>query len=359
MKIAIVFGTRPEIIKLAPLYLKAKEMGIDTQFICTGQHREMVDMMKGIFGIDADYDMDVMVQNQTPNMVAAKVISQFESYAKTQAFDYVLVQGDTTTAMATAIAAFNMGLKIGHVEAGLRSGSLRDPFPEEMNRRVIDQVSDLLFAPTERAVKQLISEGFEMERIRLTGNTVIDAQKYVMEHFDLAKIRTSIVDHEDYFLVTLHRRENIGNRMSNILRAMRRFAEREKIKIVFPVHKNPKVRNIVYDELGDCRFSELIEPVDYVTLTALLEGARFVATDSGGIQEEAPTFKKFVVVCRETTERPELIENGFGVLAGTSEDSVFENLCKALDTQMPDKPNPFGDGRASERILESLLSAVK
>lgn len=356
MKIAIVFGTRPEIIKLAPLYLKAKEMGVNAQFICTGQHREMVDMMKGIFGIEADYDMNVMVQNQTPNMVAAKVIYQFETYAKDEAFNWVLIQGDTTTAMAAAIAAFNMGLKVGHVEAGLRSGNLYDPFPEEMNRRVIDQVSELLFAPTEKAVNQLLSEGFTRERIRLTGNTVIDAQYYVMAHFDLDKIRRSIAGDGDYFLVTLHRRENIGPRMKNILRAMRRFAEREKIGIVFPVHKNPKVRDIVYNELGDCRYSKLIEPVDYVTLTALLQGARFVATDSGGIQEEAPTFRKFVVVCRETTERPELIEHGFGVLAGTTEESVFENLNRALHVEVPNKPNPFGDGKASERILKNLLN---
>jgi len=254
--------------------------------------------MKSVFNVDADYDMNIMTQNQTLNDVASRVIAEFQKYASNKNFDWVLVQGDTTTAMASAIAAFNMGIKVGHIEAGLRSGNLYDPFPEEMNRRVIDQLSELMFAPTQRARQTLLNEGFEDERIIVTGNTVVDAQMYVLEHFDLSGIRKRIVENDNYFLVTLHRRENIGERMHNVLRAMREFSQETGLEIVFPVHKNPRVRQIVAEELGNFKLARLIEPVDYVTSTALIQGARFVATDSGGIQEEAPTFKKLVVVCR-------------------------------------------------------------
>ncbi len=354
-RVALIFGTRPEIIKVAPVYLKAKEMGIDVTFVCTGQHREMVDMMKSVFNVDADYDMNIMTQNQTLNDVASRVIAEFQKYASNKNFDWVLVQGDTTTAMASAIAAFNMGIKVGHIEAGLRSGNLYDPFPEEMNRRVIDQLSELMFAPTQRARQTLLNEGFEDERIIVTGNTVVDAQMYVLEHFDLSGIRKRIVENDNYFLVTLHRRENIGERMHNVLRAMRKFSQETGLEIVFPVHKNPRVRQIVAEELGDFKLARLIEPVDYVTSTALIQGARFVATDSGGIQEEAPTFKKLVVVCRETTERPEVIDSRFGILAGTSEDGVYDALKMTLEMGAPDLPNPFGDGNASQRILSAIL----
>ncbi len=358
MRIGIVFGTRPEIIKVAPVYLKAKEMkerGIEADFICTGQHREMVDMMKGIFNVEADIDMNIMTANQTLNEVMYKVVRGFGELLRERHYDWIFVQGDTTTAMAAALAAFNRGVKVGHIEAGLRSGNLYDPFPEEMNRRVIDQVSEKMFAPTQRAKETLLKEGFDEKRIIVTGNTVIDAQMYVVNHFDLESVRKKIIDHENYFLVTLHRRENIGQRMRKILRALRKFSEKEGIEIVFPVHKNPKVRDIVYTELDGCKNAHLIEPVDYVELTALLKGARFVATDSGGLQEEAPTFGKFVVVCRKTTERLELIESGFGILAGTEEESVYAALNRAVRFVPGTLKNPFGDGYASERILSSIL----
>jgi len=315
----------------------------------------MVDMMKSVFNVDADYDMNIMMQNQTLNDVASRVIAEFQKYASDKNFDWVLVQGDTTTAMASAIAAFNMGIKVGHIEAGLRSGNLYDPFPEEMNRRVIDQLSELMFAPTQRARQTLLNEGFEDGRIIVTGNTVVDAQTYVLEHFDLSAIRKSIVDNDNYFLVTLHRRENIGERMRNVLRAMRKFSQETGLEIVFPVHKNPKVREIVAEELGNFKLARLIEPVDYVTSTALIQGSRFVATDSGGIQEEAPTFKKLVVVCRETTERPEVIDSHFGILAGTSESGVYDALKMTLEMGAPDLPNPFGDGNTSQRILSAII----
>lgn len=355
MQIGIIFGTRPEIIKVAPVYLKAKEMGISTDFICTGQHREMVDMMKDIFAIDSDYDMNIMTKDQTLNDVTYKVVMEFDKLSKEKHYDWIFVQGDTTTAMATAIAAFNRGIKVGHIEAGLRSGNLYDPFPEEMNRRVIDQVSEKLFAPTKNAKNTLLKENFPEEKIIITGNTVIDAQMYVMNKFDLESIRKKIINHTNYFVVTLHRRENIGQRMRNILRAIRKFSEEQNIEFVFPVHKNPKVREIVYSELENCKGAHLIEPVNYVEMTSLIKDSLFVASDSGGLQEEAPTFKKFVVVCRETTERPEVIESGFGVLAGTTQEEVYKNLKLALEFKPEDRENPFGDGKASERILKSIL----
>ncbi|MGB9614496.1 MAG: non-hydrolyzing UDP-N-acetylglucosamine 2-epimerase, partial [Fervidobacterium sp.] len=355
MRVGIVFGTRPEIIKMAPVYLKAKELGIDADFICTGQHREMVDMMKEVFNIEVDYDMNIMTHNQTLNNVTYKVVMKFEKLASERKYDWILVQGDTTTAMAAAIAAFNKSIKVGHVEAGLRSGTLYDPFPEEMNRRVIDQVSEKLFAPTKFAMNTLLKENFPQSRILVTGNTVIDAQMYVINKFDLESVRRKFINHTNYFVVTLHRRENIGEKMRNVLAAIKQFAQEEKIDFVFPVHKNPKVREIVYSELNDCKYAKLIEPVNYIVMTALLKDALFLASDSGGLQEEAPTFKKFVVVCRETTERPEVIESGFGVLAGTTTQKVLESLKKALEFKSEGRENPFGDGKASERILMSIL----
>lgn len=356
VRIGIIYGTRPEIIKVAPVYLKAKELGINAELICTGQHREMVDMMKDIFCVDPEYDMNIMTHNQTLNEITYKVIVEFEKLLKIRQYEWILVQGDTTTAMAAAVAAFNSGIKVGHIEAGLRSGNLYDPFPEEMNRRVIDQVSSKLFAPTEYARTTLLRENFKADQISVTGNTVIDAQMYILNKFDLEGIRKKIIEHTNYFVVTLHRRENTGERMINVLKALRRFAEVEKIELVFPVHKNPNVRKIVHSELSNCKYARLIEPVNYLEMTALIKDCKFVATDSGGLQEEAPTFKKFVVVCRQTTERPEVIYSGYGVLAGTEEEEVFKNLKKALTFTPGNTPNPFGDGNASKRILDQLVN---
>ncbi len=358
-KVGIVYGTRPEVIKVAPIYFAGKGKDIEIKMICSGQHREMVDIMTDVFKIQNDYDLNIMTAGQTLNEILSRVVTRLEEILKKDKLDWILVQGDTTTAMAASLCAFNLGIKVGHIEAGLRSGNLYDPFPEEMNRRVISEVSELMFAPTKRAYENLKKEGFSEERILITGNTVIDAQKYICENFDLETIRKKYIDSSEYILVTLHRRENIGRRMENILRALKRFSIESGLKILFPVHKNPKVREIVYSVLGDCKNAVLIEPVDYITLTSFLQGCRFVATDSGGIQEEAPTFDKFVTVCRETTERPELIEAGLGVLAGTMEESVYNNLKLALEKKLENVVNPFGDGKAGQRIVEALINYSK
>ncbi|ACJ75396.1 UDP-N-acetylglucosamine 2-epimerase [Thermosipho africanus TCF52B] len=354
MKLAIVCGTRPEVIKVAPVYLKAKEMGIDVKLIATAQHRQMMDVMLNVFSIKPDYDLDVMRENQTLNLISSRIFSRIDEIFEREKFEWLFVQGDTTTAMTSAIAAFNRGIKVGHIEAGLRSNNLKDPFPEEMNRRVIDQVSDLMFAPTKKAYENLKKEGYEDERIKITGNTVVDALYYVKNRFELEKIRKSLVDVKEYVLVTLHRRENWGEKMKKILRGIKRFSVEKDIPIVFPVHLNPKVRKVVNQELGDFKNAKLLDPVGYVEFLSLLSGAKIVASDSGGIQEEAPSFGKFVVVCRNTTERPELIESGYGVLAGTEEESVYKSLIEGLDRKLA-VDNPFGDGKASEKILSAVI----
>ncbi|MBO8161405.1 MAG: UDP-N-acetylglucosamine 2-epimerase (non-hydrolyzing) [Thermosipho sp. (in: Bacteria)] len=355
MKLGIVFGTRPEVIKVAPVYLKAKELGVDVVAIATAQHRQMMDMMLDVFGMKPDYDMDIMTENQSLNGVAAKVLVKLEEIIKKENLDWIFVQGDTTTAMAGALAAFHMGVKVGHIEAGLRSGNLRDPFPEEMNRRVIDQVSDLMFAPTINARKNLLKEGFEKERIIVTGNTVVDALLYVQEKFDLDAIRKKYVAEEGYVLVTLHRRENWGEKMEEILSGIRKFSEEYDIPIVFPVHLNPRVRKTVKKVLEGYEKAILLEPVGYITFLSLLKGARIIASDSGGIQEEAPSFGKFVIVCRNTTERPELIDSGYGILAGTGQSSVYKSLVKGLEIKIDKSKNPFGDGNAALRILKAVI----
>ena len=351
MRVAIAFGTRPEVIKIAPVYMKLKEE-VETILIATAQHREMMDMMLEVFNMKPDIDMNIMRHDQTPNTVASEVLRRMEEVLKEEKIDVLLVQGDTTTAMASALSAFHLNLKVGHIEAGLRSGNLRDPFPEEMNRRVIDVFSDYDFAPTKRAKENLLKEGVDGGRIFVVGNTVVDALEYIKKNVDLDS--KSPVNSENFILVTMHRRENWGERMERALSGLRRFSEETRIEIVFPVHRNPRVREVAKKVLGDYERAKLLEPVNYIEFLALLKRCAFVMTDSGGIQEEAPSFGKFVVVARETTERPELIESGWGILAGTSEEGVYNALKRAL-REKPTGRNPFGDRRASYRISRILL----
>ncbi len=356
IKVAIAFGTRPEVIKIAPVYKELIKNGIEAYLIATAQHRDMMDMMLEVFDLKPDVDMNIMTHNQTPNMVASKVFDKMEKVLKEISPDVLLVQGDTTTAMTSTIVSFHMGIRVGHIEAGLRSGNLYDPFPEEMNRRVIGVVSEYNFAPTKRAYENLKKEGIDEERLYLTGNTVVDAIHYIKESQDLESLRNKIVKSDRYILVTLHRRENQGEKMRNILKGLKRFSEDFNMEIVFPVHKSPNVRKVVYEVLEDYERAKLLEPVNYIEFLSLLDGAEYVLTDSGGIQEEAPSFGKFVVVARNTTERPELIESGWGILAGTKEDSIYNSLKKIheMSKNLYDKRNPFGDGKASERIVKIL-----
>jgi UDP-N-acetylglucosamine 2-epimerase (non-hydrolysing) len=345
-----VFGTRPEVIKIAPVYLYFKKTGEKVLSVATAQHREMMDMMVDVFKMQPDYDLNIMSHNQSLNRIVALIMEKLEPIFIKEKPDIVFVQGDTTTAFTSALCAFHLSIPVAHIEAGLRSGNLFDPFPEELNRKLIDVTSSYMFAPTKRAMQNLLSEGIEKKRIFVVGNTVVDALQLIKRKLDLTLLRKDIVNFDKYILLTLHRRENIGERMRSILRAVASFAKENKIEVIFPVHKNPKVREIVNQEVGSCENFRLIEPVDYFHFLSLLDGAKFVVTDSGGIQEEAPSFGKFVVVTRETTERPELIESNMGILAGTCYEKVYAALAKANGITLNDIANPFGDGKASQRI---------
>lgn len=359
MKFCFVVGTRPEVIKVAPVYKFFLKMGEEAFVIATAQHRELMDMMLDVFEMKAKYDLNVMTHDQTLDDVVASIMQRLPKILKSERPDILLVQGDTTTALACALCAFHWRIPVAHIEAGLRSHELYDPFPEEMNRRVIDVVSRYLFAPTVRAKENLTREGIEENRIHVVGNTVVDALNTIREKFDLPEIRSRIIPFERYILLTLHRRENIGERMVSILSGVRNFAREYDVRVVLPVHKNPKVRQIIFETVGKDEHFFLMEPVDYVTFLALLEGCWFVVTDSGGVQEEAPSFGKFVVVARRTTERPELIESGFGLLAGTDEESIHRAMVSAIKAQLNSAENPFGDGRTSERIWKILRGVTE
>ncbi|AEH50610.1 non-hydrolyzing UDP-N-acetylglucosamine 2-epimerase [Pseudothermotoga thermarum] len=359
MKVAFVFGTRPEVIKVAPVYLHFKKMNENALVIATAQHREMMDMMTRVFKITPDYDMNIMVQNQSLNYVVSRVVTELEQILEKEKPDLVFVQGDTTTAFASALCAFHLSIPVAHIEAGLRTHNLYDPFPEELNRRLIDIMAEYLFAPTAVAKENLTKEGIEESRIYVVGNTVIDALEIIKNSVDLEKLRKELIDEVEYFLITLHRRENIGERMRSILKGIKRFVEESGLKAVFPVHKNPKVREIVKQELDGQPNFVLLEPVDYTHFLALLDGAKFIITDSGGIQEEAPSFGKFVVVARETTERPELVQHGLGILAGTCELSIYKALKEACSKKLEKVSNPFGDGKASQRIYEIVKQKLQ
>ncbi|WP_041081655.1 non-hydrolyzing UDP-N-acetylglucosamine 2-epimerase [Thermotoga profunda] len=358
MKSCFVFGTRPEVIKTAPVYLYFKNLGEEVILIATAQHREMMDMMIKVFNIKPDYDLDVMTQNQSLNMIVSRVMERIEPILMKERPDIVFVQGDTTTALSACLAAFHLSIPVAHIEAGLRSGDLYDPFPEELNRRLIDVSCRYLFAPTKRAKENLLREGLDENRIFIVGNTVIDALELIRKKINMVSLRKELIDSDYYILMTLHRRENIGEKMRSILRATADFAQKNDIRVVFPVHKNPNVRQIVDEEVGKNPNFILIEPVDYLHFLSLLDGAKFVVTDSGGVQEEAPSFNKFVVVARQTTERPELIEAGLGILAGTSKETVYEAINEANRKNLNSIENPFGDGKSSERIYKIIRGDI-
>lgn len=352
MNYLFVVGTRPEVIKVAPVYKRFKETFDDVFLLATAQHREMMDMMLEVFDIEPDIDMDLMEEGQTLNSFSSKVLSRIDKVLDKMKPDVVFVQGDTTTAFMVALASFHKGIAVAHIEAGLRSHDLKDPFPEEMNRKLIDNLSEYLFAPTKTSFENLVREGISKSRIHLVGNTVVDALEIIRGKYDLSEVREGVLGNNfEYVLVTLHRRESWGEPMKRILKAIKRFMEETKIRIVFPVHRNPKVRRVVHDILGETQ-AVLLEPVDYVTFLSLIEGSKFILTDSGGVQEEAPSFGKFVVVARDRTERPELIDNGLGILAGKEEEGVYRGMIDALDRKIARSVNPFGDGRASERIRD-------
>jgi UDP-N-acetylglucosamine 2-epimerase (non-hydrolysing) len=353
MKLLVVVGTRPEAIKMAPVVRRLRrEPGAEVVLCATAQHREMLDQALRLFDLAPDIDLDLMRPDQTPNALASRVFAAMDAVLAAEAPDWLLVQGDTTTAMAAAIAAFHRRVRVGHVEAGLRTGDFLHPFPEEMNRRVVDLVSEANFAPTRRAARALSAEEVPDSKIFLTGNTVVDALR------DIAGRERDIAE-EDLVLITAHRRESFGEPLERIVRAIGRLAATfPATRFVHVIHPNPNVRDVVRRNEGRPNVA-LVEPLDYLDLVRLMRRARLILTDSGGIQEEAPTFGKPVLVLREKTERPEGIEAGLARLVGTDEDTIFGEAHRLLSDgaarrAMGGAANPYGDGRASDRIADIL-----
>jgi UDP-N-acetylglucosamine 2-epimerase (non-hydrolysing) len=354
LKILFVFGTRPEAIKLAPVVRCLREdPRFETRVVVTAQHRAMLDQVLAAFSIEPDHDLNVMMPGQTLTESTSRILAALEPVLDRERPDCVVVQGDTTTTFCGALAAFYKGIPVAHVEAGLRTGDLRQPFPEEMNRVLTTRLAAVHFAATESAAENLRREGVDSGNIFVTGNTGIDAVLSVLGTLPpFAPGNTTI-------LVTAHRRESFGQGFLGICRALRRLAER--VEIIYPVHPNPNVQAVVNEHLRGVPNIKLIEPVDYVAFVDLMRRATILLTDSGGVQEEGPSLGKPVVVMREKTERPEAVEAGTARLVGTDEDSIVAEVFRLLDD--PEEyarrariHNPYGDGQASARIRDALAA---
>ena len=366
IKVMTVFGTRPEAIKMAPIVLELQKHPdtITPDIAVTAQHREMLDQVLNLFHIVPDHDLDIMAQGQTLFDITSKAMLGLDQVLTDEKPDIVLVHGDTTTTFAGALASYYHQTMVGHVEAGLRTHNKYSPFPEEMNRKLTGCIADLDFAPTETSEQNLLSESVAAERIFVTGNTVIDALHHtVRDDFQFADEMLQQIDFKNkrVILVTTHRRENLGEPMRHVYKALRRLVEEfADVEIVFPVHKNPKVREVVDAELGGLANVHLIDPLDYEPFANLMHRAYLILTDSGGVQEEAPALGKPVLVLRDTTERPEAVEAGTVKLIGTDSDRVY-NEAKTLLTnkeeygRMAESVNPYGDGKASARIIQAIL----
>ncbi len=368
-KLLFVFGTRPEALKVAPLILKARQDKRFQTFVClTAQHREMVDQVLKLFKIKPDFDLNLMRERQSLGDLTGRVLREIEPVLQKVKPDLVLVQGDTTTAFATALQAFYGKFKVGHIEAGLRSYNKHHPFPEEINRVAISGLADFHFAPTQEASRNLAREGIKKSCIFVTGNTVVDALKQMRprltDKFRLAIPALNLSKTSRMILVTAHRRENFGKPMKNICQALEILCKKfPDIHVVYPVHLNPKVRETVFASIKNIRAISLIPPQDYVRFTSLLAGCYLALTDSGGVQEEAPSFGKPVLVMRETTERPEGVKMGVARLVGTSTEKIVTEVSRllsnpALYKKMATGKNPYGDGKASERILNILAKKL-
>ena len=364
LKVMTIFGTRPEAIKMAPV-VKALEAADDMESIVTvtAQHREMLDQVLHLFSITPDYDLNIMSQGQTLYDVTCKALLGLQGVLKEAKPDVVLVHGDTTTTFVGALAAFYEGIPVGHVEAGLRTGNIYSPFPEEMNRKLTGAIGTYHFAPTSTSESNLLKENINPAHLYVTGNTVIDAlQTTVQTDYTFKEELLNQIDYinNKVILVTTHRRENLGDPMRNVYEAIRDIInEQEDVEVIFPMHRNPKVRNIVQDVLGHMDRVHLIEPLEYEPFANLMARTYLIMTDSGGIQEEAPSLGKPVLVLRDTTERPEAVEAGTVKLVGTDKESVYRTATELIVNKeaylaMSNAVNPYGDGLASERIVQAL-----
>ncbi len=359
-KILTVFGTRPEAIKMCPLILELKKSAELECIVClTGQHRKMLMQVMNIFKIQYDYNLDIMEQNQSLSRITVNVLNKLGEVLETENPDLILVHGDTSTSFAAALAGFYRGIPVGHVEAGLRTYNMYSPYPEEFNRQAVDLVAQLYFAPTEQSRQNLLKEGKDSDKIYVTGNTVIDALSLTVRA-DYQNENLDWCSDSRLILLTAHRRENLGEPMKNMFRAIRQVIEEyEDIKVIYPVHKNPKVRQAAQEILSGIDRIRLIEPLDVVDFHNFMARSYIILTDSGGIQEEAPSLGKPVLVMRDTTERPEGIEAGTLKLVGTTEDVIYREIKKLLVDDkayeaMSNAVNPYGDGHASERIAEAV-----
>ncbi|MDN7146602.1 UDP-N-acetylglucosamine 2-epimerase (non-hydrolyzing) [Liquorilactobacillus mali] len=362
LKVMTVFGTRPEAIKMAPviLELKKQESQFDTVTVVTAQHREMLDQVMVTFNIVPDYDLDIMKQNQTLGDITANVLKLLDGVLEKEKPDIVLVHGDTTTTFAASIATFYRQISLGHVEAGLRTWNKYSPYPEEMNRQMTDVLSDIYFAPTSQSKDNLLKENHKSEQIFITGNTAIDALKETVTSDYHHSVLEEVNEKNRLILLTMHRRENLGKPMEQVFKAVHKIVEQNQdVEVVYPMHLNPKVREVAKRILGNTERIHLIEPLDVVDFHNLCARSYYIMTDSGGVQEEAPALKKPVLVLRDTTERPEGVEAGTLRLVGTNQMEVEKNMDLLLNDDevyqaMAKAKNPYGDGRASERILKAI-----
>lgn len=364
-KVHVVFGTRPEAIKMAPLVNELRtRQNISTIVSVTGQHRQMLDQVLSCFEIVPDYDLSIMKQNQTLYSITTDTLLQIKEIFEKDRPSIVLVHGDTTTAFAAALAAFYMQIPVGHIEAGLRTNNIYSPYPEEFNRQAVGIIAKYHFAPTENARRNLLAEGKEPRTIYVTGNTAIDAMKTTIQEGYSHPVLDWAADSR-MIILTAHRRENLGDPLRNIFAAIRRIVEKYRdIKVIYPVHLNPAVKKCADELLGGHARIKLIEPLDVIDFHNFMARAHLILTDSGGIQEEAPSLGKPVLVMRDTTERPEGLKTGTLKLVGTSEDTVFHEFELLLNDpdeyqKMSKASNPYGDGFACQRIADILCGKLR
>lgn len=366
MKILIVFGTRPEAIKMAPLYHELQKSCFDVKVCVTAQHREMLDQVLEFFEIVPNYDLDLMQPNQTLNALSAKILFKIDEVLTIEKPHLVLVHGDTTTSSMVALAAFHLGIKVAHVEAGLRTYNKNAPFPEEINRQITSRIADIHFTPTLKATRNLLKEGVSQNTIVETGNTVIDALFWALHkieaanysHPEIEHLKSKIPSNKKIVLVTGHRRENFGKGIQNLCEALLTISHRDDVTIVYPVHLNPNVKDVVYELLSNKLNIHLIEPVSYPAFVWLMQQSYVIVSDSGGVQEEAPSLGKPVLVTRIVSERPEGVAAGFSTVVGTDKNRIIRNIQSILDNfeTYGNKLNPYGIGDSSQKIVDYLLN---
>jgi UDP-N-acetylglucosamine 2-epimerase (non-hydrolysing) len=369
MKILLCFGTRPEAIKMATLYRKLQQSNFEVKVCVTAQHRQMLDQVLDFFEIIPEYDLDLMQPNQTLNGLSANILTSIDHVLNTEKPDLVLVHGDTTTSTMMALAAFHLGIKVGHIEAGLRTYKKLSPFPEEMNRQITSKIANYHFTPTNTATQNLLDEGVASKAIIETGNTVIDAlfwtidkiEKENYKHQEIEELKKLFLPNKKLILVTGHRRENFGVGIKNLCEALLQISKRDDVIIIYPVHLNPNIKEVVYDLLSKQKNIILISPVSYPAFVWLMKQSFIIITDSGGIQEEAPSLGKPVIVTRTVSERPEGIIAGFSTLVGTDSAKIIKTVEDLLNNfaGFKNSNNPYGNGNASQQIVDYLLKNLK